>query len=124
VLVNSMVRSGLDTKRWLQNGAGRWVHDRYGFGMLDAGLAVKTAQEFQGSVEEANVSCAVTPEQLLTSSADCPTTLCVVKTIQVRLQMFVHHVELILTMKHKYRGRLAVTLTSPCGTGNFNSFLL
>lgn len=52
VLVNSCVRTELSDSDWKQNGAGRWVNHKFGFGLIDAARAVQLSVEHQKIEEE------------------------------------------------------------------------
>jgi hypothetical protein len=52
ILVNSCVRTDVGDPDWLQNGAGRWVNHKFGFGLIDAAKAVELSANYKTSVQE------------------------------------------------------------------------
>ncbi|XP_055759371.1 PC3-like endoprotease variant B [Salvelinus fontinalis] len=104
---------------WSVNGAGYHIHDRYGFGVLDAGLMVQQALQFQAVTPQRKCTQEVTldPIRILPSggevsvniqSADCLGTDAEVNTLE--------HVQVKVSLSSVCRGDLSIALVSPAGT--------
>nr|XP_029498237.1 PC3-like endoprotease variant B [Oncorhynchus nerka] len=104
---------------WSVNGAGYHVHDRYGFGVLDAGLMVQQALQFQAVAPHRKCTQEVTldPIRILPSggevsvniqSAGCLGTDTEVNTLE--------HVQVKVSLSSVCRGDLSIALASPAGT--------
>jgi hypothetical protein len=52
ILVNSCVRTDVDDSDWKQNGAGRWVNHKFGFGLIDTARAVQLSLAHKKSIKE------------------------------------------------------------------------
>jgi subtilisin-like proprotein convertase family protein len=100
---------------WVQNGAGRFVHYRYGFGAIDAGAAVALAQSFPSLPYERTYT---TPSTTLGLSIPDNDPVGVSSSITVAANLSVERVQLILNAPHNSIGDLRVTLTSPAGTSS------
>ena len=99
---------------WSTNGAGYSFHHGFGAGMVDAAAAVAMAENWQnlGPLETISLSSgalqATIPDDLpsgIDASLEFPAS-----------QLRIEHVRLTVDIDHKYRGDLAITLTSPDGT--------
>ena len=99
---------------WATNGAGYTFHHGYGAGMVDAQAAVSMAENWQNlgprqsiSRTSANLQIPIPDNQPsgVEASIEFPAS-----------QMRTEHVQLTVNIKHKYRGDLAISLTSPDGT--------
>ncbi len=107
--INSATDSG-----WSTNGAGYSFHHGFGAGMVDAAAAVIMTENWQnlGPREAISLSSgalqAAIPDDLpsgIDVSLEFPAS-----------QLRIEHVRLTVDIEHKYRGDLAITLTSPDGT--------
>jgi subtilisin family serine protease len=99
-----------DDHSWIKNGAGKWVSHNYGFGLLNAGLAVEAAKKWGNKkIQERIVT--LTNEVWVPISAGRGTS-----EIQVDDNLSVHHVEVKLWTSHPSVGETTVTLTSPMET--------
>lgn len=104
---------------WIVNGAGFHVHDRYGFGLLDAGLMVQQALLFQSVSPQRLCSYDMTldPVRLLTSGGKVIVTIhskaCSGATNQINT---LEHVQVTVSLTSVCRGDLSVEMTSPSGT--------
>jgi hypothetical protein len=45
-LVDSTIKNDPTDTDWIQNGAGRWVNHKYGFGLIDAEKAIENAKKY------------------------------------------------------------------------------
>ena len=54
ILVDSCSRTELNDPDWKQNGAGRWVNHRFGFGLIDAARAVELSLKHKDNIKEEN----------------------------------------------------------------------
>ncbi len=52
ILVESCVRTELDDPDWKQNGAGRWVNHKFGFGLIDTTRAVELSVKHKDNIKE------------------------------------------------------------------------
>lgn len=52
ILVDSCVRTEEDDSDWKQNGAGRWVNHKFGFGLIDTTRAVELSLKHKGNIKE------------------------------------------------------------------------
>jgi len=99
-----------DDHSWFQNGVGKWVSHNYGFGLLNAGLAVAAAKKWGNKkIQESLVS--LTNELPVTIVSGSGTS-----EIEVNEDLSVHHVEVKLWTSHPNVAETTVTLTSPMGT--------
>ncbi|HMN42715.1 MAG TPA: S8 family peptidase, partial [Phycisphaerales bacterium] len=98
---------------WSVNGAGRFVHDRFGFGAIDAGAAVALAQTFPSRPPERTFA-----PPALTVGAAIPDNdpAGVSSSITIGANLLVERVQLVLSAPHPNIGDLRITLTSPSGT--------
>jgi len=100
---------------WRMNGAGNWVSHEYGFGIIDANKSVSIARDWKLSIEEDSATYlmndprAFAPLKHLGGSA-------LQYQVDVKDSLTLHHVEVIVNIKHKFRGSLDIRLTSPYGT--------
>jgi hypothetical protein len=98
---------------WVQNGAGRWVNHKYGFGLIDAQKAIENAKKYDSEknrLEEIQSTYRINPKQPFNGSlsisievTDSP-----IRTL--------HHVEIWLNLTHHIRGELRIALFSPSKT--------
>ncbi|MEZ0267134.1 MAG: S8 family serine peptidase [Phycisphaerae bacterium] len=98
---------------WTTNGAGRKVSHKYGFGALDAAVAVNKALTWTNLGPEVSESSG-----LITVNDAIPDNTGVARTSPVTLNSLtrIEKVEVTLTATHASRGQLRVVLTSPDGT--------
>ena len=106
---------------WQTNGAGFHVNHKYGFGVLDAGALVRLATSSTWTSSKKRMMCKffqkfipnkVIPGNghvgLVINSTGClKPNKCVTK---------LEHVKVYVSLRHKHRGSLRITLTSPAGT--------
>uniref|UniRef100_A0A8C9RJV6 P/Homo B domain-containing protein n=2 Tax=Scleropages formosus TaxID=113540 RepID=A0A8C9RJV6_SCLFO len=104
---------------WSMNAAGYHIHDRYGFGLLDAGLMVQQALYFKSVPPQRNCSQEVTldPVRILSPqgsvivavhSDGCGGTDKAINTLE--------HVQVRASITSVCRGDLSVALVTPSGT--------
>ncbi|KAK5900400.1 hypothetical protein CgunFtcFv8_025362 [Champsocephalus gunnari] len=115
IIVRTSKSRRLADPDWSVNGAGFRVSHLYGFGLLDAEAMVLEAQRWRRVPaqrrcvqEDPQISRAVFPGSVLTSvfqSSGCSARV-----------VFVEHVVVRLSVDHRRRGDLSITLTSPSGT--------
>jgi subtilisin-like proprotein convertase family protein len=113
VLVNSTIKNDPNDVEWVQNGAGRWVNHKYGFGLIDAQKAIENAKKYDSEknrLEEIQSTYRINPKQPFNGSlsisievTDSP-----IRTL--------HHVEIWLNLTHHIRGELRIALFSPSKT--------
>lgn len=105
---------------WKKNGAGLYFNHKFGFGRIDAHAMVKAAEKWRNVPEQH--TCVVLGSRN-TRKNQIPTgkrlTLnfyssgCRGKRNNIRK---LEHVQLLVSLKHRRRGDLSITLTSPYGT--------
>ncbi|KAM9514074.1 LOW QUALITY PROTEIN: PC3-like endoprotease variant B [Salvelinus alpinus] len=89
------------------NGAGYHIHDRYGFGVLDAGLMVQQALQF----------LAVAPHRKCTQEVTLDPIRCCHNAIFVSLSLILTYTrEVKVSLSSVCRGDLSIALVSPAGT--------
>lgn len=107
---------------WVTNAAGFSFHNRYGFGIIDAGAAVKMAKNFSVAIGElfitedprsgssfyrkGNQNISI-PDNSATGVSD---------SIYVRHNLITEAVQVTLSIQHPYSSELGVELISPSGT--------
>lgn len=110
ILARTAVKNDRLDPGWSTNGAGFHVHDRYGFGRVDAGGAVALAGEWTPVATEKRVSSGQLPiNRLMTSSGLAVQT-------QIFPAMTVEHVEVVVRWDHPNFGELKFVLQSPSGS--------
>jgi autotransporter-associated beta strand protein len=98
---------------WGLNGAGRWVNDKYGFGVVDAGAAVALARTWTNVASEVSATSGtitvggVVPDASATG---------ITSSFTLGADITVESVEVVFSATHASRGHLQVVLTSPSGT--------
>ncbi len=97
---------------WGVNGAGHDVSHKYGFGVVDAGLATHIAANWTSVDPEVNY----TSGQMVTNSAIPDGSGSLVHTFNVSDDLTLETVEVLVDIDHNARGDLTITLTSPSGT--------
>lgn len=112
LLVSTADRNDPADADWRQNGAGRWINHKYGFGRVDARRAVGVAATWPKTWAEQTVEYS----QMVSLTIPDDDPVGVGASITVPDQMRVEYVEVIFDAAHTYRGDLRVTLTSPSGT--------
>ncbi|XP_019896932.2 neuroendocrine convertase 1 isoform X2 [Esox lucius] len=104
---------------WSVNGAGYHVHDRYGFGLLDAGLMVQQAIHFQAVAphRKCTKKLNLDPVRILPSGGEVCVTIqsagCDGMDSEVNT---LEHVQVKMSLSSVCRGDLSITLVSPAGT--------
>ncbi|MFM8494351.1 MAG: S8 family serine peptidase, partial [Planctomycetia bacterium] len=98
---------------WTQNGAGRWVNHKYGFGVVDAAAAVNAAKTWTNVGAEVSATTGViTVGQSIPDNSAAGITSSFTLGADVRIE----NMEVVLNATHTSRGNLQVVLTSPSGT--------
>ena len=113
VLVDSARRNDPTDADWVQNGSGRWVNHKYGFGAVDAAAAVALSQTWTAVGAEVRASSGTRTVGLAIPDNN-PTGVSTSFTMSADLAM--EWVEVTFSATHSYRGDLEVVLTSPTGT--------
>ena len=113
ILVNSARKNDAGDSDWSINGAGHDINHKYGFGVVDAGLAVHLSTDWDNVDQEVNWSSGqMIVNQQIPDDSNAWTS----KTIQVNESISIESVEVVFDADHDYRGDLEVKLTSPSGT--------
>jgi len=113
ILLRSTVRNDPDDGDWVQNGAGKWINHKYGFGMVDAYHAVSLASQWPGSGLARTYD---TREIQVNEHVPADDPQGVSSSVNVSKDLKLEHVEVIFSSTHPYRGDLEIELTSPDGT--------
>lgn len=110
----------LDNPGWLKNGVGRWVSNKFGYGLMNAEALVKLAKVWK----------TVPPHRVCTFSLKNfePETLRgnFVKNYTMEVSgrclhtsvLYIEHVQSLVSIQFKRRGDLKIMLTSPKGTSS------
>jgi hypothetical protein len=108
VIINSSRITDPSSPSWKQVGAHRYSH-RYGFGVMDAGEAVRYAKAW----------APLPPCQSVTNKSrvdkEIPVGSRVEDTISMKVKGVVEHVEVRFAASHPRRGDLGIVLSSPMG---------
>jgi subtilisin-like proprotein convertase family protein len=101
---------------WLQNGAGRWINEKYGYGAIDAGAAATLAESWTRLPHEISYDSGVVAiETALPDGVNAGITRTLDLTDAAPI-MRIETVELILNVSAEFLGDISVTLTAPDGT--------
>lgn len=107
---------------WATNGAGNWngggltFHHRYGYGVVDSHVAVRLAESWTAQKTAANRVEIGVDANLATPVAIPDGTGRAVVSFDVRQEIEVERVKVVLDIDHPWRGDLSVVLRSPDGT--------
>jgi len=116
ILIDTARRADPGDTEWTQNGAGRWINYKYGFGVVDAQAAVNAAVAKIGQGARAPLVNENTATVQVSTLIPDFNGAGVTSTVDATSALSLEHVELVLTATHARRGDLRVTLTSPDGT--------
>jgi len=120
---------------WVQNAAGNYFHNYYGFGLIDAAKAVKMAQSYEIDLGEFVSTKKLDGSWIYDSGTiskpipdNSPTGVESSLTIEQDHDYIVEAVQVRVSVTHNYVENLGLQLTSPAGTKsiltNINSFVL
>ncbi|MFM9023918.1 MAG: S8 family serine peptidase, partial [Planctomycetaceae bacterium] len=113
VLAGSARRNDAADPGWTQNGAGKWVNHKYGFGVVDAAAAVSLAKTWTNVGAEVSAgSGTITVGQTIPDNNAAGITSSFTLGADIRMES----VEVVFSAAHTSRGHLQVVLTSPAGT--------
>jgi len=113
ILANSARRNDVADVGWSQNGAGKWVNHKYGFGVVDAAAAVSMAQGWTNVGAEVSAgSGTINVGQTIPDNNAAGITSSFTMGADIRMES----VEVVFSATHTSRGHLQVVLTSPAGT--------
>ena len=113
ILARSARRNDTGDAGWSRNGAGRWINDKYGFGVVDAAAAVALARTWTNVAPEVSATSGTIE---VGGGIPDATTAGVTSSFVVGADVAVERVEVALSATHTSRGQLQVVLTSPAGT--------
>jgi subtilisin family serine protease len=119
ILAKSAQKNDPTDADWAQNGAGRWVNHKYGFGRVDAAAAVNLAQTWTNVGAELSATTGMLNVNQVIPQKATGDGLVAQTTIADNLS--VEHVEVILSNtdnppQYSHRGEYEIVLTSPSGT--------
>jgi len=114
ILVETARKNDPADAGWFQNAAGKWVNDKYGFGLVDATGAVNLARTWTNvDAEEVLASPQITVNQPIPDNS--ATGVSSVTTLGTLIGS-VEHVEVHVQIQHAQPADLEIVLTSPSGT--------
>ncbi|MGB0653030.1 MAG: S8 family serine peptidase [Thermoplasmatota archaeon] len=118
ILAETASRDGLAPSGWMTNGAGFHVHDRYGFGLVDAAAAVDAAVGWANRGPEASSAVSWSGSQSIPDGDGRFPSPGQARTFQLELtdDLTIERVALDLSATHGRHNDLRVRLTSPDGT--------
>ncbi|MBK7845611.1 MAG: S8 family serine peptidase [Bdellovibrionales bacterium] len=106
---------------WVQNGAGFWFHNWYGFGRVNADNAVSMAKSYPGTLNPMQITQESNGDWYYTSgtiSQSIPDNSAAgtSSSINVRHNLIVESVQMKFATTHQWMTDLGVEVTSPSGT--------
>ena len=113
ILANSARKNDVSDSDWQVNGAGHDINHKYGFGVIDAGLAVTLAENWENVEPEVNWSSA---EIILDTTIPDDDAQYTTDIIAVDESISIESVEILFDADHDYRGDIEIKLISPAGT--------
>jgi subtilisin-like proprotein convertase family protein len=113
VLVNSARRNDPSDADWRQNGSGRWVNHKYGYGAVDAAAAVALAETWTAVAAETTAGSGT---QTVGRTIPDNNATGISSSFTMSADLTTEWVEVTFAAAHSYRGDLEVVLTSPAGT--------
>lgn len=120
IFVESSWRTDPTHVGWVQNGAGRFHNDFYGFGTVDATAAVNTAMTWHNVGDAVMLTNFESVNQLVSDGSGSLNNPIfgtpVLRTISITDQIRLEHVEVVFNTSGGFAGDLEVVLTSPMGT--------
>ncbi|MCG8528900.1 MAG: S8 family serine peptidase [Opitutales bacterium] len=111
ILVHSAIQINPDDDGWEVNGAALPIHNRYGFGRIDASSAIQTAMNWASVADDVSTSLIRSVNRGIPTSG---TPLLSTATINQNIK--VEHVTVELFSSHSDWGNLEIKLISPSGT--------
>lgn len=118
ILARSARRNHPTDADWRQNGAGRWVNHKYGFGVVDAVAARNMAENFVsvgGSATLKQIDLASPPLNVAIPDGN-PAWILRTLNVSSSLIQSIESVEVGVRIEHPWIGDLEVELISPQGT--------
>lgn len=112
ILIRTARKCEPSNSQWVQNGAGRWVNYKYGFGAIDASAAVGLARTWQSVKAESSDTTGIRAVNTGIPDNDAAG---VTKTATIDTNISIETVEVVLNVTHPYDGDLQITLTAPSG---------
>ena len=112
ILATTARKNDAEDVSWKKNAAGYSVSDKYGFGVLDAAAAVKSARTFTSLGNEVTF----TKTKDLNKSIDTANEA--IFETDVDIDFSVTQVQLTLNTNHDNNGKLQIVLESPSGTSS------
>ena len=113
ILANSARKNDASDSDWQINAAGHDINHKYGFGVVDAGLAVTLAENWENAGPEVNWSSTEVILDVTVPDNDAQYTT---DKINVDESIRVESVEILFDADHDFRGDLDIRLISPTGT--------
>ena len=101
---------------WLTNAAGYKFHNYYGFGRINAGLAVSAAQSYTAGSLGSFIEEGFTTSGTLNLAIPDNDASGASNAITIGSNIIIEAVQVRINLTHSYTGELAIELTSPLGT--------
>jgi subtilisin-like proprotein convertase family protein len=113
ILANTARKNDAADAGWSQNGVGKWVNHKYGFGVVDAAAAVNLAKTWTNVGPEVSASSGtINVGQPIPDNNATGITSSFTLGADIRMES----VEVVFSATHASRGHLQVMLTAPSGT--------
>ena len=112
LLVKSSRKNDFNDPSWVENQAGNWFSHKYGFGVVDAGLATDLAVNWTMLAPETNVTYGPSSSPIPIPDTDD----WIVSDFVVTDQLELESIDIIVDITHPNRGDLEIELVSPHGT--------
>ncbi len=127
ILATTARRNDPTDAEWVQNGAGHWINNNYGFGAVDVNASVALAKDFTSLYDggQRNMSIAkgslldTAPPLAVATENNASLFLKVASlTVDDADSLIIDHVDLTIDLTHEYPGDLDIILESPSETNS------
>ena len=116
ILVHTATKNDPTDPGWRQNGAGLWVNDNYGFGLVNAEAAVQAARNWSANLWVGTEVKLDQGEYVRSAQGHLNYNQPIARTVNFTEDITVERAEVMVDIKHSNRGDLEVALISPDGT--------
>lgn len=115
ILVETAQKNDPQDEEWQQNGAGRWINHKYGFGAVDAAAAVELAQNWQPIRQEVSINEYMPVGEHIPAAPENEEDNLqpITSTIEIENSeenLMVEWVEVVFNSNHRYLGELEIVL--------------
>ena len=115
ILVKSADKNDPSDYGWVKNGAGLFVNHKYGFGRINANRAVVLAENWKTVSKEISIDSG---KLIVNQEIPSDNTFFLKTKVDIKENISIEHVEVILTIDHDCPQQLEIILTSPDGTNS------